>query len=365
MTTKRALITGITGQDGSYLAELLLDKGYEVHGMLRRTSTFNRGRIDHLHTPAEHGNDGSAGGVILHYGDLIDYQGIDHIVATIQPHEIYNLAAQSHVAVSFETPEFTSQANALGALRVLHSIIANGLQKTCRFYQASTSEMFGKVMETPQTEKTPFYPRSPYAISKVFAYWTTINYREAFGVFACNGIMFNHESPRRGESFVTRKITLSLSNIIAGKQTKLRLGNLDALRDWGYAKDYVEGMWAALQQDAPDDYIFATGEQYTVRDFVQEAFGLCGYKIEWRGSGVNEVGFDKTSGRVLIEIDPVYFRPAEVDTLIGNFDKAKDRLSWQPRTTFKELVHLMVESDLKANMLDPTKYLRPCEAKRE
>ncbi len=357
MNTKKVLITGITGQDGSYLAEFLLGKGYEVHGMVRRSSTFNRRHIEHLHSL----NNSAAGGIILHYGDLIDYQGIDHLVATIRPHEIYNLAAQSHVAVSFETSEYTSQVNALGPLRVLHSIVANGLQETCRFYQASTSEMFGKVMEIPQTEKTPFHPRSPYGVSKVFAYWTTINYREAFNVFACNGIMFNHESPRRGENFVTRKITLSLSNIIAGKQNKLRLGNLDALRDWGYAKDYVEGMWATLQQDAPEDYIFSTGQQYSVRNFIREAFGLCGYEIEWRGSGVDEVGFDKASGRVLIEIDPAYFRPAEVDSLIGNFSKAKEQLNWQPRTSFKELVYLMVESDLKVNGLDPTKYLKPCE----
>ena len=354
MNIKKVLITGVTGQDGSYLAEFLLGKGYEVHGMVRRSSTFNRRHIEHLHSL----NNSAAGGIILHYGDLIDYQGIDHLVATIRPHEIYNLAAQSHVAVSFETSEYTSQVNALGPLRILHSIIANGLQETCRFYQASTSEMFGKVMEIPQTEKTPFHPRSPYGVSKVFAYWTTINYREAFDVFTCNGIMFNHESPRRGENFVTRKTTLSLSNIIAGKQNKLRLGNLDALRDWGYAKDYVEGMWAALQQDTPEDYIFATGHQYTVRDFVEAAFGLCGYEIEWRGSGVNEVGFDKASSRVLIEIDPSHFRPAEVDSLIGNFSKAKEQLNWQPRTSFKELVYLMVESDLKVNKLDPAKYIK-------
>ena len=355
MDTKKALITGITGQDGSYLAEILLDKGYEVHGMVRRSSSFNRGHIEHLGTE----NHGTSGGLVLHYGDLTDHLNIDNLVATIKPHEIYNLGAQSHVAVSFETPEYTSHVNALGPLQLLHSIVANGLQETCRFYQASTSEMFGKVMEIPQTEKTPFHPRSPYGVSKVFAYWTTINYREAFNVFACNGIMFNHESPRRGENFVTRKITLSLSNIIAGKQNKLRLGNLDALRDWGYAKDYVEGMWATLQQDAPEDYIFSTGQQYSVRNFIQEAFGLCGYEIEWRGSGMDEVGFDKASGRVLIEIDPAYFRPAEVDSLIGNSSKAREQLNWQPRTSFKELVCLMVESDLKVNKLDPMKYIKP------
>ncbi len=358
MSTKKALITGITGQDGSYLAEVLLDKGYEVHGMVRRSSSFNRGHIEHLGTQ----NDGTSGGIVLHYGDLTDHQNVNNIIATTKPHEIYNLGAQSHVGVSFKTPEYTSHVNALGPLRLLHSIVANGLQETCRFYQASTSEMFGKVIEVPQTEKTPFYPRSPYGIAKMFAYWTTINYREAFDVFACNGICFNHESPRRGENFVTRKITLSLANILAKKQDKLYLGNIDALRDWGYAKDYVEGMWATLQQDTPGDYIFATGRQYKVRDFIQEAFRLCGYDIKWRGSGTNEVGFDRISGRVLIEIDPAYFRPAEVDSLIGNFDKAKEQLNWQPKTSFKELVYMMVESDLKINKLDPAKYIKPCEA---
>ena len=354
MASKKALITGITGQDGSYLAEFLLDKGYEVHGMVRRSSSFNRDHIEHLIT-----KDGTASSrIALHYGDLTDHQNIDNLVATIRPQEIYNLAAQSHVAVSFETPEYTSHVNALGPLRILQALVANKLSKTCRFYQASTSEMFGKVIETPQTENTPFYPRSPYGISKVFAYWTTINYREAFDVFACNGICFNHESPRRGENFVTRKITLSLAGIIAGKQNTLRLGNIDSLRDWGYAKDYVQGMWAALQHDTPQDYVFATGLQYNVRKFVEEAFGICGYDIEWRGSGTNEVGFDKISGRVLIEIDPLFYRPSEVETLIGNFDKAKRELNWQPKTSFKELVYMMVESDLKANNLDPKKYIR-------
>ena len=357
MAVKKALITGVTGQDGSYLAEFLYEKGYEVHGMVRRSSSFNRGNIEHLTTQ----DGGFSSRIALHYGDLTDHQNIDNLIATIRPQEIYNLAAQSHVAVSFQTPEYTSHVNALGPLRILHSLVANGLQETCRFFQASTSEMFGKVAETPQTEKTPFYPRSPYGVSKLFAYWTTINYREAFNVFACNGICFNHESPRRGENFVTRKITLSLSNIIAGKQKKLRLGNLDSLRDWGYAKDYVEGMWATLQNDTPEDYIFATGQQHKVRDFIQEAFGFCGYDIMWRGSGTNEVGFDKTSGQVLIEVDPLYYRPTEVDTLLGNFDKAKTQLNWQPKTTFKELVRLMVEADLKENNLDPTKYIKPCK----
>jgi len=354
MASKKALITGITGQDGSYLAEFLLDKGYEVHGMVRRSSSFNRDHIEHLIK-----KDGTASSCIaLHYGDLTDHQNIDNLVATIRPQEIYNLAAQSHVAVSFETPEYTSHVNALGPLRILQALVSNKLSKTCRFYQASTSEMFGKVIETPQTENTPFYPRSPYGISKVFAYWTTINYREAFDVFACNGICFNHESPRRGENFVTRKITLSLSNIIAGKQNTLRLGNINSLRDWGYAKDYVHGMWKTLQHDTPGDYVFATGLQYNVRKFVEEAFGICGYDIEWRGSGTNEVGFDKISGRVLIEIDPLFYRPSEVETLVGNFDKAKRELNWQPKTSFKELVYMMVESDLKVNNLDPKKYIR-------
>ncbi len=354
MASKKAFITGITGQDGSYLAEFLLDKGYEVHGMVRRSSSFNRDHIEHLIT-----KDGTASSSIaLHYGDLTDHQNVDNLVATIQPQEIYNLAAQSHVAVSFETPEYTTHVNALGPLRILQALVANKLSKTCRFYQASTSEMFGKVIETPQTENTPFHPRSPYGISKVFAYWTTINYREAFNVFACNGICFNHESPRRGENFVTRKITLTLADIIAGKQNTLRLGNIDSLRDWGYAKDYVQGMWAALQHDTPQDYVFATGLQYNVRKFVEEAFGICGYDIEWRGSDTNEVGLDKITGRVLIEIDPLFYRPSEVETLIGNFDKAKRELNWQPKTSFKELVYMMVESDLKANNLDPKKYIK-------
>ena len=354
MSIKKALITGITGQDGSYLAEFLVEKGYEVHGMVRRSSSFNRGNIEHL----TNRGDNSSQDVVLHYGDLTDHQNIDNLISTIQPQEIYNLAAQSHVAVSFKTAEYTSHVNALGPLRILNSIVSNNLHKTCRFYQASTSEMFGKVQETPQTEKTPFYPRSPYGISKLFAYWTTINYREAFDVFAANGICFNHESPRRGENFVTRKITLSLANIIKGKQKTLRLGNIDSLRDWGYAADYVKGMWAILQNDSPEDFIFATGKQYSVRDFVHKAFGLCGYDIKWRGEGTNEVGFDKNSGQVLIEIDPLYYRPAEVDTLIGSFDKAKTHLNWQPETSFKELVYLMVESDLKANNLDPNKHIK-------
>ena len=357
MGIKKALITGITGQDGSYLAEFLVEKGYEVHGMVRRSSSFNRSNIEHL----TNRGDNSLKDVTLHYGDLTDHQNINNLISTIRPQELYNLAAQSHVAVSFKTAEYTSHVNALGPLRILNAIVANNLHKTCRFYQASTSEMFGKVQETPQTEKTPFYPRSPYGVSKLFAHWTTINYREAFDVFACNGICFNHESPRRGENFVTRKITLSISSILAGKQDKLRLGNLNSLRDWGYAKDYVKGMWATLQKDTPEDYIFATGQQYSVRDFVQVAFGLCGFDIKWRGSGTNEVGFDNASGQVLIEIDPSHYRPTEVDTLMGCFDKAKTQLNWQPETSFKELVYLMMDSDLKGNNLDPKKYLKPLD----
>ena len=353
---KIALITGITGQDGSYLAEFLLEKGYEVHGLIRRSSTFNRGRIEHLRQK----NPSDKNKFELHYGDLLDFQSIDDLIASIRPNEIYNLAAQSHVGISFKTSEYTSQVNALGPLRILQSIVANGLNETCRFYQASTSEMFGKVMEIPQTEKTPFYPRSPYGISKVSAHWTTINYREALNVFACNGIMFNHESPRRGENFVSRKITLSLAMILAGQQEKIFLGNLDARRDWGFAKDYVEGMWLTLQQPKPDDFIFPTGQQYSVRDFVREAFGLCGFDITWRGSGTDEVGFDKNTNRVLVEVNPSFFRPTEVDTLIGDSSKAQKILNWHAKTPFKELVHLMVESDLRKSGLDPKKFLKPC-----
>jgi len=353
---KIAFITGVTGQDGSYLAEFLLKKGYHVHGLVRRTSTFNRGRIEHLRNKNPPGKNTFE----LHYGDLLDFQSINSLITHIRPNEIYNLAAQSHVAVSFDTSEYTSQVNALGPLRVLQAIVANGLSETCRFYQASTSEMFGKVLETPQTETTPFSPRSPYAISKVSAYWTTINYREAFNVFACNGIMFNHESPRRGENFVTRKITLSLAKILAGQQEKIFLGNLDARRDWGFAKDYVEAMWLSLQQPQPDDFIFSTGQQYSVRDFVREAFSLCGFDIVWRGSGTDEVGFDKNTNRVLVEVNPSFFRLTEVDTLLGDSSKAQNILNWHPKTTFKELVNLMVESDLKEAGLDPRKFLKPC-----
>ena len=350
---KKALITGVTGQDGSYLAEFLLEKGYEVHGIVRRASTFNRGRIEHLRKKYSR----SENNFQLHYGDLLDFQNIDDLIASIRPNEIYNLAAQSHVGVSFKTSEYTYQVNAMGPLRLLHSLVANGLSENCRFYQASTSEMFGKVTEIPQTEKTPFYPRSPYGIAKLSAHWTTINYREAFNVFACNGIMFNHESPRRGENFVSRKITLSLANILAGKQNKITLGNLDARRDWGFAKDYIEGMWIVLQQPEPSDFIFSTGQQYSVRDFIREAFGLCGFDIGWRGSGMDEVGFDKKTNKTLIDVDPSFFRPTEVDTLIGDSRKAKDILNWNAKTSFKELVYLMVESDLREKGLDPEAFI--------
>ena len=354
VSKKVALITGVTGQDGSYLAEFLLEKGYKVHGIVRRSSTFNRSHIEHLRQ--KYSLDQNK--FHLHYGDLLDFTSIDNVVSSVQPDEIYNLGAQSHVGVSFGTSEYTAQVNALGPMRVLQSIVTNGLNKSCRFYQASTSEIFGKVLEIPQTEKTPFAPRSPYGTAKAHAHWTTVNFREAFNLFACNGIMFNHESPRRGENFVSRKITLSLANILSGKQDKIILGKLDARRDWGFAKDYIEGMWLTLQQPKPDDYIFATGQQYSVRDFILEAFSLCGFDIEWQGSGVSEVGYDKNSNRSLIEVDPSFFRPTEVDTLIGDPKKAQNILNWRAKTTFKELVHLMVESDLKKSGLDPKNYIK-------
>ena len=357
---KIALITGVTGQDGSYLAEFLLEKGYEVHGIVRRPSTFNSERIEHIRNK----NLSDKNKFKFHYGDLLDFQSIDDLIASIRPNEIYNLAAQSHFAVSFKTPEYTHQINALGPLKILQSIVANGLNKTCRFYQASSSEMFGKVFETPQTETTPFYPRSPYGISKVSAYWTTINYREAFNIFACNGIMFNHESPRRGEKFVSRKITLSLAKILSGQQEKIFLGNLNAYRDWGFAKDYVEAMWLILQQPKPDDFVLSSGQQHSIRDFVHEAFELCGFNIAWRGSGTDEVGFDKNTDRTLVEVNPSFFRPSEVDTLIGDSGKANNILNWHSKTPFKELVYLMVEADLKESGLDPKKFLKLCMVDR-
>lgn len=350
---KKAFITGITGQDGSYLAELLLEKKYEVHGLVRRSSSFNRGRIEHLHK--DHHLPQNK--IHLHYGDMTDAPSLNRLVAKIEPDEIYNLAAQSHVAVSFETPEYTGQADALGTLRILDAIRSLGLEKKCRFYQASTSEMFGKVAETPQSETTPFYPRSPYGAAKLYAHWITVNYREAYNMFACSGILFNHESPRRGENFVTRKITLTLANILKGTQEKLYLGNLNAKRDWGHARDYVEGMWLMLQQETPEDYVLATGEQHDVREFIEEAFGLCGMKIEWQGSGVDEKGIDPATGRTLVEVDPAYFRPAEVETLLGDPTKAEEKLGWVRKTSFKELVRVMVEADLTLAGLDATEVM--------
>ncbi|XSG82631.1 MAG: GDP-mannose 4,6-dehydratase [Methyloligella sp. ZOD6] len=341
MTGKTALITGITGQDGAYLARLLLDKGYVVHGVKRRSSSFNTERVDDLYQdPHEHQTR-----FFLHYGDLTDATNLIRLIQETQPDEIYNLAAQSHVQVSFETPEYTGNADALGTLRLLEALRILGLEKTVRFYQASTSELYGKVQETPQSETTPFYPRSPYAAAKLYAYWITINYREAYGIHASNGILFNHESPMRGETFVTRKITRAVAGIQAGLQSTLFLGNLDAKRDWGHAKDYVEGMWRIVQQDEPDDYVLATGETHAVREFVELAFEAVGRKIVWEGQGVDEIGRDSDSGDVLVRIDPRYFRPTEVDLLLGDPTKAREKLGWQSSTPFKTLVSEMVEAD--------------------
>jgi GDPmannose 4,6-dehydratase len=339
---KIALITGVTGQDGAYLAEFLLKKGYDVHGIKRRASLFNTDRIDHLyqdpHEPDQK--------FVLHYGDLTDSTNLIRIIQDVRPHEIYNLAAQSHVAVSFETPEYTANADAVGSLRILEAIRILGLENFTRFYQASTSELYGLVQETPQTETTPFYPRSPYAVAKLYAYWITVNYREAYGMYACNGILFNHESPIRGETFVTRKITRALARIKAGLQECLYLGNMDALRDWGHAKDYVEMQWLMLQQDEPDDFVIATGEQHSVREFVEVAAAKLGLQITWRGAGIEEEGFDQ-DGRCLVRIDPRYFRPTEVETLLGDPSKAKEKLGWSPRIGFEALVEEMVADDLR------------------
>lgn len=343
MARKRALITGITGQDGAYLAEMLLEKGYEVHGIKRRASSFNTTRIDHLYQD-RHEHDVN---FFLHYGDMIDSTNLIRIIQDVQPDEIYNLAAQSHVQVSFETPEYTANADGLGTLRLLEAIRILHLKDKTKFYQASTSELYGKVQETPQSETTSFYPRSPYAAAKLYAYWITVNYREAYNMFACNGILFNHESPLRGETFVTRKITRAVARIHLGLQDRLYLGNLDAKRDWGHAKDYVEAMWLMLQQEKPDDYVVATGQTHKVREFVERAFTEAGIKIEWQGSGVEEKGVDKQSGRVLVEIDPRYFRPTEVDLLLGNPEKAKRELGWEPKVTFEELVRVMVQADIE------------------
>jgi len=338
---KRALITGITGQDGSYLLELLLSKGYEVHGVVRRSSSFNRGRID-----AVHSNPAYAGRFDLHYGDMLDTNNLNRLVAKVQPTEIYNLAAQSHVKVSFEMPEYTAQVDAVGTLRLLDALRETGVK--ARFYQASTSELFGKVQAVPQSETTPFYPRSPYGVAKLYSYWLTVNYREAYGVYAVNGILFNHESPRRGESFVTRKITLGAAKIKLGKLDTLRLGNLGAQRDWGYAPEYVEGMWLALQQPTPDDYVLATGECHTVREFCELTFKALDIELRWEGEAENERGIDVKTGAVLVAVDPSYYRPTEVDLLLGDASKAKKLLGWSPKTSFKELVALMATADFEA-----------------
>jgi len=348
-----ALITGVTGQDGAYLAEFLLEKGYEVHGMARRSSLSNTERIEHL-CPQLGDIDPNYPHLVLHFGDLADSMSLVRIIHQIQPDEVYNLGAQSHVVVSFETPEYTADTVALGALRVLEAIRISGLEKKIRYYQASTSELYGQVQEVPQTESTPFYPRSPYAVAKLYAYWITVNYREAYGMYACNGILFNHESPVRGESFVTRKITRALARIYLGLQQTLYLGNLDAKRDWEHAKDYVEMQWLMLQQDQPEDFVIATGNQYTVREFVETAANFLGMEIEWKGVGVEEVGVlvndcvlsDKRTSEIIIRVDQRYFRPAEVETLLGDPAMAKEKLGWSPKITFEKMVHEMVESDL-------------------
>ena len=342
MTKKVALITGITGQDGSYLSEFLLDKGYEVHGIIRRSSSFNTARIDHIY----HGEGGyPADKFHLHHGDMTDSSNLNRLIETIDPSEIYNLAAQSHVKVSFDLPEYTANVDGLGTLRILDAL-RERKDKT-RFYQASTSELYGKVQETPQTETTPFYPRSPYGVAKIYSYWIVKNYREAYGVHASNGILFNHESPRRGPTFVTRKITRAVAKIHCGKEKKLVLGNLNAKRDWGYAKDYVEGMWLMLQQESPDDYVLATGTTTTVRDFVSWAFQEIDIEIEWKGEGVDEKGYHSKTGDCLVEVSPRYFRPTEVDLLLGDASKARKVLNWKPKTSVKELVKMMVQADIK------------------
>jgi GDPmannose 4,6-dehydratase len=342
MNKKTALITGITGQDGAYLAEFLLTKGYEVHGIKRRASSFNTSRIDHIYQDPHE----EQVNFILHYGDLTDATNLIRIIQEIQPDEIYNLAAQSHVAVSFETPEYTANADALGTLRLLEAIRILKLAQKTRFYQASTSELFGKVQQTPQTETTPFYPRSPYAVAKLYAYWITINYREAYSIYGCNGILYNHESPIRGETFVTRKITRALARIKLGLQHCLYLGNLNARRDWGHARDFVEMQWLMLQQPQPDDYIIATGQQYSVRQFIEQAAQHLDISIDWQGTGVAEKGYDKKTGCCIIAVDPKYFRPTEVETLLGDPTKAKTKLGWQPRISFEQLVAEMIQEDL-------------------
>ncbi len=339
---KIALITGVTGQDGAYLAEFLLNKGYIVHGIKRRASSFNTERVDHLYQDPHE----KAPRFILHYGDLTDSMNLVRIIKQIQPDEIYNLGAQSHVAVSFESPEYTADAVGMGALRILEAIRVTGLEKKTRYYQASTSELFGEVQEIPQKETTPFYPRSPYACAKLYAYWITINYREAYGMYACNGILFNHESPNRGETFVTRKITRAIARIKLGLQNKLYLGNLSAKRDWGHARDYIEMQWLMLQQDHPEDFVIATGVQYSVREFVNKAAEAVGIEMQWKGEGAEEKGYNKATGECLVEVDPRYFRPTEVETLLGDPTKAKEKLGWVPKITLQEMVSEMVEHDL-------------------
>lgn len=346
--TKKALITGITGQDGSFLAELLIDKGYEVHGIIRRSSSFNTARIEHLYLDEWVRDMKQSRLINLHYGDLTDSSSLFRIIQQVQPHEIYNLAAQSHVKVSFDVPEYTADTDAVGTLRLLEAVRILGLEKQTRIYQASTSELYGKVQEVPQSETTPFYPRSPYGVAKQYGFWITKNYRESYGMFAVNGILFNHESERRGETFVTRKITLAAARIAGGHQDKLYLGNLDALRDWGYAKDYVECMWLMLQHDTPEDFVIATGEMHTVREFASLAFARAGINLDWSGAGITEKGICRETGKVLIEVDPKFFRPAEVEQLLGNPTKAKEVLGWNPRaTSFERLVEIMVDHDLE------------------
>ena len=343
-----ALITGITGQDGSFLAEFLIEKGYEVHGLLRRSSSFNTGRIEHLYLDEWVRDMKKKRLVNLHYADMTDSSSLIRIISEVRPTEIYNLAAQSHVKVSFEVPEYTADTDANGVLRLLEAVRINRLEKSCRIYQASTSELYGKVQEIPQSETTPFYPRSPYAVAKLYGYWIMKNYRESYGMYCCNGILFNHESERRGETFVTRKITLAAARIAQGHQDKLYLGNLNALRDWGYARDYVECMWLILQQPEPDDFVIATGEYHSVREFCTLAFHEVGIELEWQGDGIDEQGIESSTGRVLVEVDPKYFRPAEVDQLLGDPSKAKVKLGWNPRkTSFETLVRIMVEHDMK------------------
>ncbi len=339
---KKAIITGITGQDGSYLAELLYEKGYEVHGIIRRGSAFNTWRVDHLYKDHHY-----AERFFLHYGDLTDSTNLIRLIKKIQPDEIYNLGAQSHVKVSFDVPEYTANSDALGTLRILEAVRLLDMTEKVKIYQASTSELYGKIQETPQTEKTPFYPRSPYGVAKLYAYWVIKNYREAYNMYACNGILFNHESPRRGQTFVTRKVTMGLSRVKLGKQDKIYLGNLEAKRDWGYAKEFVEAMWLMLQQEKPEDYVIATGETHSVRELVEEACKTLEIDIEWKGEGINEIGIDKKTGKTIVEIDPDYFRPAEVDLLIGDGSKAEKELGWKPKTKFKDLVKMMTESDLE------------------